>query len=276
VVKARPVEEKYVFCAFAQGIDLRAFDVDVGGCQNVGDAREQARPVTRDDLQNEMRSLVVGKQPYFRRQGEVLQVAADSPGRRGPQWRAHHQCLPELVFDVAHRLPVAGVGTRRIVDVEGIERIAVARSVDPGPENRQLRAAEESANAREQFLLIGEIDHDLQPGARAREAGLDHRFRTVDSKIEMARMPCDFVGGVALEIDPVQTLPELLLGALRNGIQAQAACSFGSPRVEAVLEPASARVPRKPRFGSVKQIFEQLRLPRIPYPRAGATNVRYR
>src|ERR1700682_836343 len=242
VMQARSIEQEHVLGAFAQGVDLRAFDVDVGARQNVGDAREQARPVAGDDLENEMRSLVVGKDANFRGQGEVLEVAADSSGRRGPQRRAHHQRLLELVLDEAHRLAVGGIGIARIVDVEGIERIAVARGVDPRLENRQLRAAEETANAREEFLLIGEVDHDLQPGALAREAGLDHRFGTVDAKIEMALLPCDFVAGVALEIDPVQTLPELLLGTFGNGVQAQAACGFGSTSVKAVLQPAPAQV----------------------------------
>ena len=70
-----------------------------------------------------------------------------------------------------------------------------------------MRAAEESANAGEQFFLIGEIDHDLQPGALPRKSGLDHRFGAIDAKIKMARVPCDFVGAVALKIDPVETLP---------------------------------------------------------------------
>ena len=91
--------------------------------------------------------------------------------------------------------------------VEGIERVAVARGVNSRLEDRQLRAAEESANAGEQFFLIGKVDHDLQPGALACKAGLDHRFDAVDAKIEMARVPCDLIGAVALKIDPVETLP---------------------------------------------------------------------
>src|SRR6266851_2113305 len=78
VVQARPVKQENVLGAFAQSVDLRAFDVDVGSRQDVGDARQQARPVACHDLQNEMRSLVIGKHAYLRRQREVLQVAADA------------------------------------------------------------------------------------------------------------------------------------------------------------------------------------------------------
>jgi len=47
----------------------------------------------------------------------------------------------------------------------------------------------------------------LQPGTLARKTSLNHRLGTVDAKIEMARVPCNFVGAVALKIDPVETLP---------------------------------------------------------------------
>ena len=46
--------------------------------QRVGDARQQARPVAGHDLENVVRALVVGKDLHFRRQREVLQLAADA------------------------------------------------------------------------------------------------------------------------------------------------------------------------------------------------------
>src|SRR5438309_5802 len=82
IVKARAVEEKNVFGPFAQGVDLGAGDVHVGSRQGIRDARKQPRPVPGDDLQDEMRSLVVGKDADLRRQRKMFEVATDA-ARRG-------------------------------------------------------------------------------------------------------------------------------------------------------------------------------------------------
>ncbi len=60
-MQARAVEQEDVLGTLAERVDLGAFDVDVRLGQRVGDARQQARPVAGDDLEDEMRSLVVGK-----------------------------------------------------------------------------------------------------------------------------------------------------------------------------------------------------------------------
>ncbi len=117
---------------------------------------EKPRPVAGDDLEDEVRSLVVGKDADLGRQREVLEVAADASRLRRLQRCARHQGLPELVLDVAHCIAVAGVGVRRVVHVEGVERVAVTGGVDPAPREstaargrRSRRGARRAPSGRE-------------------------------------------------------------------------------------------------------------------------------
>ena len=68
------------------------------------------------------------------------------------------------------------LGFGGIVDRERVERIAVARRVDLRFEDRQAAAAEEAADAREEVLLVGKVDHHLQPAPRARSRALHDRL----------------------------------------------------------------------------------------------------
>ena len=117
----------------------RAGDVDVRLRQRVRDPRQQARPIAGDDLQDVVRALVVGKDLDLRRQREVLQDARDAAGRRRFERRSLLEQARQLEFDVLDRLAVAGLGIGGIVHREGVERVAVARGVDLGLEDRQAR-----------------------------------------------------------------------------------------------------------------------------------------
>jgi hypothetical protein len=66
------------------------------------------------------------------------------------------QDLGELEFDELDRVAVGRGGrVRRIVDGECVERIAVPRRVDLGFDDRQSAPAEETADPREEILLVG-------------------------------------------------------------------------------------------------------------------------
>src|ERR1700694_1591912 len=132
---------------------------------------------------------------------------------------------------------------------------------------------EEAANAREEFLLIRQIDHHLQPRAVACEARLDHRVLALNPEIEMPRVPGDFVRGVALEINAVEPLPQLLFRAVGHRVESELAQRLGATRLEAVLQTPLTRPPGEVRLGRVEKILQKLGLPRVPDPRAGAPNV---
>ena len=117
---------------------------------------------------------------------------------------------------------------------ERVERITDARRMDLRLQDRQPSTTEESADAREQMLLVGKVDDDLQSRARAREPGLHDRLGALDAPVEMARVPGDFVGAVALEIDGVEHAPERLLGGIRYRVEAQQTPRLLLPLLEAV------------------------------------------
>src|SRR6185295_7130150 len=159
----------------------------------------------------------------------MSQVAADPAFRRKLERRPLGQHPLQLEFEVADRLAITGVWVGRVMHDKGVERITVPRRMDLGFENRELSPAEKSANARKKLLLVGQIDHQLQPGAVARESRLDDWLLAVDPVIQLPRMPGDVAGAVPLEIDDVQTLPQAVFGALRNCIQAQLARGLRAP-----------------------------------------------
>ena len=90
---------------------------------------------------------------------------------------------------------------------ERIEGIAVPRGVDLRVEDRQPRVSEEAADPCEQLLLVRQVDHHLQPDARARQPRLHQWVFSFDAEVELARMPRNLVGTVALEVDAVELAP---------------------------------------------------------------------
>ena len=134
-------------------------------------------------------------------------MPADTADRRWLDRRARREDALQLELDVTDDVAIGGVGITRIVHGEGIEGIAVPRGVDFGVEDRQPRITEEAADAREQLLLIRQIDHHLQPDAGARQPRFDQRFLPFDAEVELARMPRDLVGTVALEVHAVELAP---------------------------------------------------------------------
>src|SRR6185312_10760438 len=162
VVQSRTVEQENVLGALAQRIDLGAFDVDVRLGERIGNARQQTRPVAGDDLEDEVRSLVVGKDADFGRERKMPQMTADASLGGELERRPLGQGPLQLELDVADRLAIAGVGVRRVMHDEGVERIAVPRRMDLGFENRQPGPAEKAADARKELFLVRQVDHQLQ------------------------------------------------------------------------------------------------------------------
>ena len=220
--------------------------------------------------------LSSGKISHLRRQREVLQVPADAARRRAARAAAARSSSAlQLELDALDRLAIGRVGLRRIVHRERVERVAVPRRVDLGVEDRQSRAAEEAADAREQLLLVGQVDEHLQPGAVARQARLARPAPSPSgAPVQVPRVPGDLVGGVALEVDAVELAPEARLGALGHRVEAQqplrlaAAAPAGCRRAS-----RAARRAGEPRPRRVEQVLEQLRLPRVPHLRARAADV---
>ncbi len=99
------------------------------------------------------------------------------PSAGGSSGRGVVERARQLVLDELDRVAIRRVRVGRVVQRERVERVAVPRRVDLRLEDRQARAAEEAADAREQRLLVGQVDEHLQPGAVARQARLDDRRR---------------------------------------------------------------------------------------------------
>src|SRR5215467_2082037 len=238
VAQPRAVDQEYIFGALAERVDLGAGDIYVRLGQSVGDLSEQPGTVAGDDLEDVVRTLVVGKDPYFGRQRKVLEVATDAADRRQFERRTLDEHSLQFELDVADDVTVARVRVSRIVDDEAVQSVAVPRGMHLGLENRQARPAEETADTGEQFLLVGQVDHHLQSGAVAGKACLDNGLGRVNAKIEMSRVPRDLVCGMALEIYGVELPPEPLFRALRDGVQAKLPRGLGAPRLDAVVEAA--------------------------------------
>jgi hypothetical protein len=145
--------------------------------------------------------------------------------------------------------------------------------VDLGFENRQSAPPEEAADPCKQVLLIGKIDGHLQPGFGPRQPRLDDGRGAGNAPVQVPRVPCNLVRGVPLEVDVVELGPQCALRSVGNRVEPQQALRFALPREEAVGERHFDADTREPRAGQMKQVFEELRLPRVPDPRARAANV---
>src|SRR5439155_27083610 len=74
IIQTRAVDQEDILCALAERIDLRTRYVHVRFREHVGNSREQPGPVSCNNFEDIVRSLVVGKNLDLRRQREVLQL----------------------------------------------------------------------------------------------------------------------------------------------------------------------------------------------------------
>ena len=173
--------------------------------------------------------------------GKCFRWRLTRPGAGGWSGGCSSSARFELELDALDRLAIGRVGLRRIVDDEGVQRVAVPRRVHPGVEDRQSLAPEEAADPREE-LLAGRARRP-SPAARPRRArGARARPARCASGtvVQVARVPGDLVGRVALEVDAVEVAPERaarLPPAPRRGAAAgappaaaPAGCRRASPR----------------------------------------------
>ena len=100
--------------------------------------------------------------------------------------------LGELGLDQADHVAVVQAVTGAH-DNEGVERVAVARGVHLGLGDVEAGTLEVAADAREERLAVGRVDHHLQAFAERREARLDHRGRSIDAVVQAARVPGDLL-----------------------------------------------------------------------------------
>jgi hypothetical protein len=154
-----------------------------------------------------MRTLVVRKYLDLRRQREMLELARDAAFRRCLERRLQGQPALQLELDVLDGLAIRRQRVGRIVHGERVERVAVPRRMHFRLEDRQSGVAEEAANAREQLLLVGYVDDDLQARAVPRQTRFRDRRRPVDAPVQVPRVPRDLVGRMALEIGRVEMAP---------------------------------------------------------------------
>ncbi len=178
----------------------------------------------------------------------------------------------ELVLDEAHEVAILRLRVVRILHLEGIERIAVARRVDLRFVNVVADALEKAADAREELLLVGHVHHDLQTFARGGEPRLDDGLLRVHAVVQEPRVPGDLVRVVPQEIRRIELRPELLLRVRRQRVEPQLRERLLLSRLHARLE--IDRVAGQEAACEVEQIFEELGLPRVPDLRARAANVR--
>src|SRR5206468_9868355 len=113
----------------------------------------------------------------------------------------------------------------------------------------------------------------LKARAVAREPRLDDRLGPLDTPIQMARVPRDLVGRMALEVRRVEVAPERALGVAGHRVQPQQALRLRLPRLDAVLNRLERAVAGQLRARRVKQVLEQLGLPCVPNLWTGAANV---
>src|SRR5690606_24222115 len=106
-------------------------------------------------------------------------------------------------------------------DDEGVERVAVARRVDLGLGDAEAQPLEAAADASEERLPVLRVDHDLQAFAEGREARLDDRRIGIDAVVKVARLPGDLLRVVAQEIRGVELLPEAVLDAVGERVEAK-------------------------------------------------------
>ena len=72
----------------------------------------------------------------------------------------------------------------------------------------------------------------------------------IDAEVEVARVPGDFIRGMPLEVDGVESLPQRILRAVGNSIEPQQPYRLRTPRIDAVVQPAVAGATDDARLGS--------------------------
>ena len=107
------------------------------------------------------------------------------------------------------------LGQHRADDLEGVERVAVARRVDLGVEDAKPALVEVAADAREQVRLVGRVDQHLQAFADRRQARAHDRLARCSTwRVQRARVPGDLAGVVAQEVADVERAPTAALVCL--------------------------------------------------------------
>ena len=261
-----------VFGAFAEGRDLRAPDPHAGVGQGPSDAREQPRPVGRDDLHHGMVIGCVAREVDLRRNREVLELALCEPAHGSRHVGRPAQPAAQGVSN----LLVAGTALARcdeVLDHPGIECHPVVPGDDPGIEHREPQPPQHGGARREQELPVRRVDEDL--GASAPVADQDERD-VGGTRVEDVRgVPADLVRGVAQEVVVSEVVPQRRgPPGIDSGLLHQRVGLLpGFPRklgpLDRVVESTDQRAHRR----SI-QIVQQGVLPVVPQPGVRAADVR--
>src|SRR5204862_5423143 len=150
-------------------------------------------------------------------------------------------------------------------------RVAIARGVDLRLDDIEAGALEVAADAREQRLAVGRVDHDLQAFAERRQARAHHGRFAVHPVVQVARLPGNLLRVVAQEVGGVEAGPEAVLYRVGQRVQAQQAGGLGLLFRDIGVQGRRFTGENAPR--RAEQVLQQLRLPAVPDFRAGAADV---
>ncbi len=234
------------------------------------DAIQQPRAVARNDIQRMVAAALVGTDVDGGGNREMAHAPRHAAAAGRGQGRLGLQLRAELALDQRHH--VAVVRARPLAHhQEAVERIAVARGVDLRLDDVEAGAFEVAADAREQRFAVGGVDHHLQAFAEGSQARAHHGRLRIDPVMQVARLPGDLLRVVAQEVGGIQVRPESLLDRVGERIEAQQARRLGLLFRNRGVQ--RRRLAGQDAPGQAEQVLQQLCLPAVPDPRAGAADV---
>ena len=156
-------------------------------------------------------------------------------------------------------------------DLEGVQRIAIARRVDAGVHHHQAGVVEVAADAGEQVGLVRGVHQHLHAFAHQGLARAHHGHGAAHVARQLARMPGDVGRLVAHEVAHIQRVPQRLVRLVGLGRQGQGHLGLALARLH--QGGGIGRAPTQHAQRGVVQVFQQLALPGIPDLGAGAADV---
>ena len=155
------------------------------------------------------------------------------------------------------------LGHRAGADLEGVERVAVARGVHPRVEDAEAALVEIAANACEQVALVRRVDQHLQAFTDRRAPRAYHRLVRSHQARQLAGMPGDVGGVVAHEVAHVERVPQALVRFKGQRIQRDHHQRLALARLDLGFRIGCATA--QGAQTQAVQVLEQLAFPGVPY-----------
>ncbi len=106
LIQCEPLYHERVFGTLAQGTDFGGINIDMMQIQNLGDGKQQSRPVASDQIEGVEFAVCVGSEIDLGIDREVFEVTADPSALRGFKFGSRMQLLPEFMFDIAQKIAI--------------------------------------------------------------------------------------------------------------------------------------------------------------------------